>query len=89
MASALVDKVKGVIQPHHENGGAGGHCCSTLPSGPGYASPADALKGPREKLLYITAVYTGSPLCSCFEYWIHTMFEEFNCMDSGVLSICF
>lgn len=60
MASALVDKVKAVIQPQHENSSAGGHCCSTLSSGPGYASPVDALKGPREKLLYITAVYTGS-----------------------------
>lgn len=56
MATALVDKIKSVIQPHHETTG---HCCSTLSSGPGYASPLEALKGPREKLLYITAVYTG------------------------------
>jgi hypothetical protein len=58
MASALVDKVKSAFKPEHGQESAG-HCCSTLPSGPGYASPEDALKGPREKLLYITAVYTG------------------------------
>lgn len=61
MASAIVDKVKSVIQPEDENGKAG-HCCSALSSGPGYASPEQAQKGPREKLLYITAVYTGSDL---------------------------
>lgn len=59
MASALVDKVKSAFKPEHGQESAG-HCCSTLPSGPGYASPEDALKGPREKLLYITAVYTGT-----------------------------
>jgi selenium-binding protein 1 len=30
-------------------------CC-----GPGYASPADAIKGPKEKLLYTIAIYTGT-----------------------------
>lgn len=30
-------------------------CC-----GPGYASPADAIKAPREKLLYTIAIYTGT-----------------------------
>ena len=64
MASALVDKVKSVLQPEHDHGSAG-HCCSTVTSGPGYASPEDAQKGPREKLLYITAVYTG-PLLMLF-----------------------
>jgi selenium-binding protein 1 len=28
--------------------------------GPGYASPAEAIKGPREKLLYVIALYTGT-----------------------------
>jgi selenium-binding protein 1 len=30
-------------------------CC-----GPGYASPAEAIKAPREKLLYTVAIYTGT-----------------------------
>ena len=30
-------------------------CC-----GPGYASPADAMKAPKEKLLYTLAIYTGT-----------------------------
>jgi selenium-binding protein 1 len=30
--------------------------------GPGYASPAEAIKGPREKLLYVMALYTGTPI---------------------------
>ena len=36
-----------------ENGGS--KCC-----GPGYASPAEAMKAPREKLLYTVALYTGT-----------------------------
>ena len=32
-----------------------GLCC-----GPGYASPAEAIKSPREKLLYTIAIYTGT-----------------------------
>jgi len=30
-------------------------CC-----GPGYASPAEAIQAPREKLLYSIAIYTGT-----------------------------
>ena len=30
-------------------------CC-----GPGYTSPQDAIKAPREKLLYTIAIYTGT-----------------------------
>jgi len=30
-------------------------CC-----GPGYASPADAIKAPHEQLLYTIAIYTGT-----------------------------
>ena len=36
-----------------ENGKS--ECC-----GPGYASPAEAMKGPREKLLYTVALYIGT-----------------------------
>ena len=37
----------------HGNGES--HCC-----GPGYASPAEAIKAPREKLLYTVALYVGT-----------------------------
>ena len=30
-------------------------CC-----GPGYASPSEAIKAPKEKLLYTIAIYTGT-----------------------------
>ena len=30
-------------------------CC-----GPGYASPTEAIRAPREKLLYTIAIYTGT-----------------------------
>jgi selenium-binding protein 1 len=36
-----------------EDGGS--HCC-----GPGYASPAEAMKAPREKILYTVALYIGT-----------------------------
>ena len=36
-------------------GDSGTPCC-----GPGYASPAEAIKAPREKLLYSIAIYTGT-----------------------------
>ena len=29
-------------------------------TGPGYPSPIAAMKGPREKVLYLPAIYTGS-----------------------------
>ena len=29
-------------------------------TGPGYANPLAAMKGPREKLLYVPAIYTGT-----------------------------
>jgi len=32
-------------------------CCKT---GPGYASPLEAMSGPRESLIYVTAVYSGN-----------------------------
>ncbi|MGI9385235.1 MAG: selenium-binding protein SBP56-related protein, partial [Methyloligellaceae bacterium] len=35
--------------------GNGNDCC-----GPGYASPQEAMQGPREKLLYSVALYTGT-----------------------------
>lgn len=32
-------------------------CCHG--KGPGYATPLEAMAGPRESLLYVTCVYTG------------------------------
>lgn len=46
---SLVDKVEGRFESQ---------CCIGV--GPGYASPKEAMKGPREALLYVTAVYTGT-----------------------------
>eukprot|EP00250_Pteridium_aquilinum_P012587 c20817_g1_i3 orf=146-1582(+) len=34
-------------------------CCHSS-SGPGYETPLDAMAGPREQILYVTAVYTGT-----------------------------
>ncbi|KAJ0606190.1 putative selenium-binding protein [Helianthus annuus] len=31
-------------------------CCK---KGPGYATPVDAMAGPKESLIYVTCVYTG------------------------------
>ncbi|KAK7838062.1 selenium-binding protein 1 [Quercus suber] len=33
-------------------------CCNT--GGPGYATPLEAMSGPREALIYVTCVYTGT-----------------------------
>jgi hypothetical protein len=37
-------------------GNAHAHC------GPGYASPQEAMKAEREKMFYVNAVYTGTPI---------------------------
>ena len=34
--------------------------CSGCTEGPGYATPLDAMKGPREKLLYVPCIYAGT-----------------------------
>lgn len=34
-----------------------GHVCCN--KGPGYASPLEAMAGPRESLIYVTCIYTG------------------------------
>lgn len=34
--------------------------CCAKGKGPGYATPLDAMKGPREALIYVTCVYNGS-----------------------------
>lgn len=35
-------------------------CCTNIKKGPGYSSPLEAMKGPREALIYVTCVYNGS-----------------------------
>ncbi|KAK7247056.1 hypothetical protein RIF29_41932 [Crotalaria pallida] len=35
-----------------------GECCKS--SGPGYATPLDAMSGPKETLLYVIAIYSGT-----------------------------
>lgn len=38
----------------------GKSCCTQeVKKGPGYASPLEAMKGPREALIYVTCVYNG------------------------------
>lgn len=64
MASALEENglSSATTQPSSENGSKA-HCCHDENSGPGYATPLDALRlGPREKILYVTAVYSGGHL---------------------------
>ncbi|GJS76620.1 selenium-binding protein 1-like protein [Tanacetum coccineum] len=47
-----------VVVLEHATIGENKHsCCST---GPGYATPLDAMVGPRESLIYVTCVYTGT-----------------------------
>jgi selenium-binding protein 1 len=43
------------IVSHESHGGNPHHLC-----GPGYASPLDAMKAEREKILYVNALYTGT-----------------------------
>lgn len=53
-------------------------CCKT---GPGYATPVEAMSGPREALIYVTCVYTGTPSSSFstsidlashkYQFWIN------------------
>lgn len=46
----LDERVLGATRDKKHDGG----------SGPGYASPTEAMKAPREKLLYVTALYVGT-----------------------------
>jgi len=45
-----------------------GDCCK---SGPGYATPLLAMSGPREKLIYVAAIYTGKLFCSSLYIYIY------------------
>ncbi|MEL0198298.1 MAG: selenium-binding protein SBP56-related protein, partial [Rhodobiaceae bacterium] len=44
-----------VLAGRGQSGESKMECC-----GPGYASPADAIRAPREKILYTIAIYTGT-----------------------------
>lgn len=50
-AAAATDMV--VLQ----HGTVDNHACCK--KGPGYASPIEAMSGPREALIYVTCIYTG------------------------------
>nr|BDN86070.1 selenium binding protein 1 [Symplocarpus renifolius] len=64
MASAVVEQV----QLSEGTGSAaavdnkkkGAACCAHGAKGPGYASPLEAMSGPREELLYVTCIYNGT-----------------------------
>lgn len=43
---------------HHAEVGNG--CCNK--KGPGYATPLEAMSGPKETLIYVTCIYTGKLL---------------------------
>lgn len=53
-----------VVLQHAE---VGNGCCK---KGPGYATPIEAMAGPREKLIYVTCVYTGKFFCFFFLVYI-------------------
>jgi len=53
MASQRLEKVSGHLEKS---------CCSQLQTGPGYASPIDAMKAPKEKILYIPCIYRNTPI---------------------------
>lgn len=59
-----------VVAPVSNGGGKG--CCKY--GGPGYASPLAAMSGPSEKLIYVTAVYTGTHLTNsiCFVIYFYS-----------------
>ena len=58
----------------NENNGQAG-CCNT---GPGYATPLEAMSGPREALIYVTCVYTGTYIY-IYIYILSSSTFYFNC----------
>jgi hypothetical protein len=58
MATDVAVLAHGVVEEKHSNASA---CCKT---GPGYATPLEAMSGPREALIYVTCVYSGTPTSS-------------------------
>lgn len=57
MATDVVVLEHGEVGEKLMNQSNGHHCCQT---GPGYATPLDAMSGPRETLIYVTAIYSGT-----------------------------
>lgn len=55
--------------------GVGKACCK---SGPGYATPLAAMSGPPEKLIYVTALYSGTH----FIFSIYYHFLKFSLVFS-------
>ncbi|KAK7247055.1 hypothetical protein RIF29_41931 [Crotalaria pallida] len=60
MATDVVVLEHGEVGEKVANQSSKGHdeCCKS--TGPGYATPLDAMSGPRETLLYVTAIYSGT-----------------------------
>ncbi|KAI3997766.1 hypothetical protein MKX01_007653 [Papaver californicum] len=49
-----------VVVEHAELSTKTNGCCSSSKKGPGYATPIQAMSGPKESLLYVTCVYSGT-----------------------------
>ena len=70
MATDVVVVKQGVVGDDDQSGKSQGnddrtvHNCCGSAVGPGYATPLDAMAGPRESLIYVTCVYTGTFLFS-------------------------
>lgn len=45
---------------HAEVGVKDAHAGACCRKGPGYATPLEAMSGPREALIYVTCVYSGT-----------------------------
>ncbi|CAN6469988.1 unnamed protein product [Victoria cruziana] len=58
--TSRADSVDGNIVVYGESSKLHRNGCCRQGKGPGYASPVEAMSGPRETLLYVTAVYTGT-----------------------------
>ena len=72
MATDHASVLKHGVVGNENNGHAA--CCNT--GGPGYATPLEAMSGPREALIYVTCVYTGTYI---YIYILSSSTFYFNC----------
>lgn len=63
----------------------GNGCCEV--AGPGYGTPLEAMSGPREALIYVTCVYTGTStsFSLCWLYMI--VYKWVGCNFSGLFEL--
>ncbi|KAL8184765.1 UNVERIFIED_CONTAM: hypothetical protein K2H54_027648 [Gekko kuhli] len=59
-ASQTVTAAQTIKGPSPQMSSKDGTGCCGGGTGPGYATPLDAMKGPRERLIYVTCILTGS-----------------------------